>query len=249
MDQLKARLSLRIPLTKALSILEGQIPTRIESMQLTDAMRREEAQSSEAAHPKYGFMTSSERTEELARTLRVNVAKKVKCGHMEEVYERRDPDTLTMELMALRRQLDRLGIPYGFFAVEALRSLVNWTGSAVVDVPSIKRLMEADVIDAVANKWNAELGTGTNDCDITTWDRKFFLKKNHGSKQHLAMVAFASSQIRACEDRGGDGSRLLKRYVAKKAISVEDAMRELGVDLVDRAEKPADPMSELDSSL
>ena len=229
-------------LRETLFTLQPQLGTIAGDMEKRDDLQRKEPAAAKTAFAAYGFMSAAEKTQAFMQALWRAISAQERAGRLAPVQMSRGAKLLGV-LAALRQEIDGMGIPYDFFAVESLHCFVNPHLDEPVDTPHVFIFATARVLEYVRARWSDPAIRLQYELRIEKWDRRFKSSRDRGSSQHIRMHDVIAQRMGDAEVRGMDASRVLRRYLGV-FIPEGEAIRRFGEEMVSRATHKDDPLEE-----
>jgi hypothetical protein len=186
---------------------------------------------------RYAYMDAASRNLEFARALKV-AARRVESGSALTPNRMRvDPRRFADRVVKLRARLDAHGVPYDFFATEALQYAEH---RATLRTPHLADIDGPDVLDLVVRLWNDPSARYKYPLNTGKWDRRFRHKRRAGSPEHQAMYEVIHQRVADAAIAGGDAAAALRQHVGHFMPRAEAEAR-FGRQLVEAATRPATP--------
>lgn len=187
---------------------------------------------------RYAYMDTATRNLEFARTLQV-AARKVEIGSALEPNRRRvDPRRFASQVVELRVWSDTYGVPYDFFANEALEYVAR---RSTLRTPHLNDVDKADVLDYVLQRWNDPAVRSTYPLQVARWDRRFQHKRKAGSPEHQALYSVIQQRVEDAALAGGNPAEALQPFLGQ-ILPISEAAARFSPALIDSAQQPA-PLS------
>jgi hypothetical protein len=209
---------------------------RVDAAPLSEDLQKSEDGAYRSAFAKYGYMSSVEKTVEFTRALARVLRAKEKVGHIEPANHRYEAAALIAELTMARQSIDKLGLPYDLFAIEAIR---YWVAQGRHDTPSLIELFLPDVIAYVRERWADPAIRSSYPWDVMAWDQRFRSGRRAATDQHRAMHEFIAQRVADAAAIGRDPAKALRPFL-QLCMPEEEAVRRFGTELVEQAKQAAD---------
>jgi hypothetical protein len=240
MNVLDFPFSRRLTLVKALSILAtpSEMQRRVDAAPLSEDLQKSEEEARRSAFAKYGYMSSVEKTVEFTRALARVLRAKEKAGHIEPANHRYEAAVLIVELTMARQSIDKIGLPYDLFAIEAIR---YWVAQRRHDTPSLVELFMPYVITYVLERWADPAIRSTYPWDVLAWDQRFRSGRRAATDQHRALHEFIAQRVADAVAMGRDPAKALRPFL-QFGMPEQEAVRRFGTELVEKAKQAADPI-------
>lgn len=182
---------------------------------------------------RYAYMGSTTRNREFVEALQ-SAARCVDAGGASEANRRRiDPHQLANQLVELRVELDKHGVPYDFFAENAFEHAAQESGPRT---PHLTDISGTDLLAHVVHQWNDPAVRGSYPLRLPRWDRRFRHKRKAGSPEHQAMYEVIQQRVADVAATGGDSAGALRPLV--RFMPLAEAMARFGGALVEPSQQP-----------
>lgn len=235
MDAIDLRFATGHTLSHALRILlEGDTLAALSPCRQGQSVETEDEASDRKPFARYAFMDSTSRDREFAAVLQ-DAARRIETrGALQPDRRRIDPHQFVKQLIELRKRLDKHGVPYDFFANNALEYAALRT---TAHTPHLGEVSHADALDHVVRQWNDPALRSGYPLELSRWDRRFQHKGKAGSPEHQAMYEVIQQRVADVAATGGDPAEALRPHVGR-FLPLAEAVARFGAILVQASQQP-----------